>query len=575
MAMLTGKRSCRMRWVSAVTLIFAVVAVCAAQQAETIHKPSWGPQLVRKVVPFEVVLKDAAGNLVVYDRHSQTTASIDQVHRIDGKHSWYVPTHVSYTQGKLFGGSPSKPGLEPGEYDVSVVFGRYGKVQARVTAGEKGLHTEMRLPLSRKVVRVRFVDQQGQPLAAIPYMPKFEEEQVYNAVRLGVLPEPVLRLPPTRQEIDGLDEGGGFNYRRARGGGKPQAIVLDNGWCSATVFDGGKGVLKFELGKDSFGVERFEVTAPFTKNEYTAKVTPSRAWQEFDPAKFEILNENDPGLAKHNVPATTTNAAPAPQRLLKFKFSPTIAAWARYGKLMHDGNYVYGRIVADGVFFDREIDSVSWLELHSLPVGWVLSDPDSGSDFASESARRHRDDDQSWCLRTDGTGRVAGVFARLLAPNGTPARFAEASVFLLADDKQAQEMRKLEAELAAAGKRPKPPEHLSTDKQNELRKAAELGDLEMLKEAMSPATYEALAKREHRFRFAKFGAWYDSHQRIDADADGYLIAPHFTLEKGKQYVMYLWHASRDDLKPDARIVIRGEGDVTDLGVIRLPAPEKR
>ncbi|MBX3460241.1 MAG: hypothetical protein KF696_09835 [Planctomycetes bacterium] len=223
MAKFAGEWSSRKRWVPAVALIFATVAVCAAQQAQTVHKPTWGPALQRNVVPVEIVLKDAAGNPVVYDRHSQTSAAIDQVHRVDGKHSWYVPTHVSHTQGKLFGGSPSKPGLEPGEYDVSVVFGRYGKVQARVTVGEKGLRTELRLPLSRKVVRVRFVDQQGQPIAAIPYMPRFEEEEVYNTVRPGVLPEPVLRLPPTRQQDD-PDLSGGFNYRRARGGGVHRVV---------------------------------------------------------------------------------------------------------------------------------------------------------------------------------------------------------------------------------------------------------------------------------------------------------------------------------------------------------------
>jgi hypothetical protein len=35
--------------------------------------------------------------------------------------------------------------------------------------------------------------------------------------------------------------------------------------------------------------------------------------------------------------------------------------------------------------------------------------------------------------------------------------------------------------------------------------------------------------------------------------------------------MYVWHSSRDDLKPDARIVIRGAGSTTDLGVVRLLA----
>ena len=111
---------------------------------------------------------------------------------------------------------------------------------------------------------------------------------------------------------------------------------------------------------------------------------------------------------------------------------------------------------------------------------------------------------------------------------------------------------------------------LSHDDQKALRTAEDENDIDALEEAMDAATWRDLEQDKYRYRYARFGAWYDSHQRIDGDEDGYLIAPHFTLEKGKSYVMYLWHTSRDDLMPDARIVIRGAGEATDLGVVRLP-----
>jgi hypothetical protein len=131
-------------------------------------------------------------------------------------------------------------------------------------------------------------------------------------------------------------------------------------------------------------------------------------------------------------------------------------------------------------------------------------------------------------------------------------------------------MKELEAKLAAKGNRPPNPVNLDADVQSSLRQAADEEDEQMIRKALGSSVYANLQKREYRLRYAKFGAWYDSHHRMDGDEDGYVIAPHVVLDKGELYVLYIWGPSRDDLKPDLRLIVRGEGDTTDFGVIRLP-----
>jgi len=550
---------------TAVVLLFTVGLV-PAQESQKTHEPDYANGLQRTLVPVEIVVKDAAGEPVVIDNLSITNAHINQIIRLEGEYSWEVPSEFNKLGGVLHGGSNSAPGLQPGEYQVNLPLGRYGAVKEKITVGKSGLHKELRAPLSRKVVKVRFVDEAGNPLAAIPHRPRFEEKEVYNTANDDVLPPPVLRLPPSRSE--GRGGRGGFAYRRARGGPWP-VVLLKNGWCYATVFDGGKGALKFELGEDDFGIESFELNAPFEESEYTAKVTLSKAWRELDLEKRGSVNKDDPGLVEYNKPAKPAENTDRKPYLAKLKLCPTVLAWSRYAQVLND-NYVRGLVRPDGIEFPVKVNSIEPLFLSSMPVYWPSEWNAYPSDDFAIIARRVRCDDRSVCLTADSDGKVKGVFGRVLTADGEPARFTEVSIFALDDDDLAQAMRKLEVKLESRGERPSEPEMLSHDDQKALRTAEDENDIDALEEAMDAATWRDLEQDKYRYRYARFGAWYDSHQRIDGDEDGYLIAPHFTLEKGKSYVMYLWHTSRDDLMPDARIVIRGAGEATDLGVVRLP-----
>lgn len=99
---------------------------------------------------------------------------------------------------------------------------------------------------------------------------------------------------------------------------------------------------------------------------------------------------------------------------------------------------------------------------------------------------------------------------------------------------------------------------------------AEKADAEFMREHVGEEFLKLTSEPDDLDYYARRGAWYDSHRRLKSDSKGYLLARGFRLTEGRVYVLYLWSNSRDDLKPDARVVFRAEGELTDLGAILLP-----
>jgi hypothetical protein len=94
-----------------------------------------------------------------------------------------------------------------------------------------------------------------------------------------------------------------------------------------------------------------------------------------------------------------------------------------------------------------------------------------------------------------------------------------------------------------------------------------------LRALIGEQAWEAFETREQRLWFARHGAWYHTRTRVSGDQHGYIVRQNCGLEPGKDYVLHLWANSRDDLRPDARIVFKASAEVTDLGAIELPAYE--
>jgi hypothetical protein len=174
----------------------------------------------------------------------------------------------------------------------------------------------------------------------------------------------------------------------------------------------------------------------------------------------------------------------------------------------------------------------------------------------------------------DGTfrpGPSRGVALRVIGPRGEGLPWAECSLVPYESDTVCRELREAERALEAEGKRP----YLGGDYARAYYSEPERFDEEKITpEDIEEYVGEEFVKRIDGQRelawYAGNGAWYDTRRKLGTDPAGYAIDLGMHLEPGELYVLYLWSNSRDDLKPDKRVVFKATEGVMDLGAIRLP-----
>ncbi|MEE9310890.1 MAG: hypothetical protein V3V10_00630, partial [Planctomycetota bacterium] len=109
------------------------------------------------------------------------------------------------------------------------------------------------------------------------------------------------------------------------------------------------------------------------------------------------------------------------------------------------------------------------------------------------------------------------------------------------------------------------------NKMTDLEQAKESTQAEKLKALIGEDNYKLFENDKQRQWFANNGSWYNSQMKVFSDDHGYILTRQHKLADGSDYVLYLWSNSRDQMKPDTRIVFKAGKDNTDLGVIRLPS----
>lgn len=556
-----------MRKLLSITLLVLLVGVTLGQDQKP-HTPDYGKDLQRRLWALELDLLDAAGQPAILDHHADNERVFARVVRTDAEHRWEVPCHIDLHAARVIGGAPGVPGLESGSYLVTIVAGHYGKTEVEIKLAGKPLLRKVKLPNARRIVCVKFVDQNNNIMDLAPGAPQFVAEVPSLGSTKTALPEPVLRLPPAEKR----GGRGGFAYRRARGGGGyPRGLVkTDEGRCWVVAFEGGDGVIRIRPGKDLFKEELFEIKQPFSPEAHEVKLTPTQEWHDLLAGEHYVRNEKDPGYREGSKAAPPAKS-PEPRQSVSLKLTPSVLAWARYGSV-HDGEgqNAGGRYTPSKISRVEPLDKVTGATLRAREHG-----TDPGFAAAPEDrARRMREERNSlprMSVQCDKTGACEGLFFRVVAADGSPARFAEATVHTMEEDKIAQALLAIERRLHEKGKRPAPANTLSADVQDDMRSAQSNDDEGFIERALGREVFDALQNKANRLHYGLNGAWYNSHWRLDADEDGFVITQLHRLVKDKPYVLYVWGDSRDDLKPDLRLVVRGQGDCTDLGVIRLPA----
>lgn len=280
-----------------------------------------------------------------------------------------------------------------------------------------------------------------------------------------------------------------------------------------------------------------------------------------------------------------------------WKFTPTVDAWVLQRRLtvmpflkegadtygpdhyeldLSDGSILYGGMLAQRLA-NSDRCNVSWEVsgpgrkyfagkwTKSWGSRWLMVQYKGGSELSSmelESSLRES--------RLAPDTSLAGLAFRAIGPQGEGLPWVEGSLVRLEDDALCERLREIESSLAERSLRPGVAV-VDADYEAKLEvlaedEASDLSDLDALPKAIR----EAAADRAARLWYARSGAWYDTWRRVYTDDYGFCFHSLSVCNPGDVYVLYLWSSSRDDLKPDARIVFRAE-EFTDLGAIQLPA----
>lgn len=208
----------------------------AAAYDEPAQIPVYGDLLKRGGAVITFDLRDAQGQWLIDE-----PVSVRLIRRL-GRYSTSEDCYWSFDDGTVVCDGESSAGLEPGNYELEVVAGRYGwkRHTFDVQRGEKSRH-ELRLPYWRRIITCSFVDLRGRALPFLTGVPTVETTK--TSAPDGFYPQhapDILRLPPTPGMGGGGGRGGkgGFAYRRASGGGRAIVYVTDGGLWHVAVFAG-------------------------------------------------------------------------------------------------------------------------------------------------------------------------------------------------------------------------------------------------------------------------------------------------------------------------------------------------
>jgi len=558
--------------VVAATLMFAVVRA----DPDAAINPDYSDDLKRQNVPVRFKLVDSKDRPIAAKVSGEWVSYGHPIcaylQRILGPEEtnlkWTVPSFIDGED--IIGGTPDVPGLEPGTYRLDVRVGHYGRTQHVIEVGDEPVTATVRLPNSMRLIRIKYTDDAGDELAWVPEPPRFEGPRLDLFVhgRTNV-PHGVLRLPPVTHQT-GRPGGGAVGLGPGIGPlRQPQHRHLtDDGVILVPVFDGVEGKIIVPLREILFFEKERTLEPPF-EDEIEIKLEVSQGYP-IATARWPAVNEDDPGLKKLHSPVPSgADTERSFEHSVTLKASPTVRAWVRAARTKPAGSEQRswpGHFDGERFWSDRE-GGTPRINGYSHRGGNFRVLPEEEAEhnsmiFTSRAFFRP--------IALDAEdGEIRGTFFRVLDADGQRIPFAEAVIMPLEEDEIASQMRELEVRLDEAVNRPVAPEYAPWRGNLMANLTPESTD-EEVREAIGDEAWDALEKNEFRRRYARFSAWYDSFKRMDGDADGYVIAPHVRLEAGKRYVLYVWGSSRDDLKPDLRLVVEGQGSVTDFGVIQLP-----
>lgn len=506
-------------------------------------------------------------------------------------------------------------GLEPGEYELTAYSRRWGRVTHRfsVRRGESRVD-RIDLPFHERIICIRFVHPDGTPVTHIRGGPEIDDTM---REREPVLDTPPHVLGPHKPSVN-MWHASYFRYRRSES--LKEVSATDDGRWWVPVVAGKQSTVSFHLHSDMWGQDEILFVDDFSGPQWDEHIvtlnTPSDFATRLETLK-KIGNDN-PGdrNARHrdlaplpSAPRVDRQTGSAPDlpvaRLDLRPLGPTVLAFAQgihvtiraqrgdayksyplapseipYLLTPQGGEFAEFAWGDEARFGGHEL----WFAFHAqiaLDGGCRLIEPAQGPVSKRDSLGCAFTPDllKLPLLRPQKAESLAEFAARSPKVTCKPMLtfravgelteglpWVEGTLLRLDQDGAAASVRET---LVEQGVRPE----LSENQQIELQKVFAQRSHERqpsIDQVLGSEVCSLLPLPDQREWFARQRAWYDNSSRLFSQEHGYALHE-CELNPGQYYVLYLWSESRDDLKPDRRIVFKATEGVTDLGVITLPS----
>lgn len=239
---------------------------------EPLHQPDYGELLRRGGASAVFTLRDAQGAMLVEPP--------ERVHLFRNLGQYWLIDQCEYVDGEIRCVGLSGTGLEPGEYELEIDARRYGRLQHkfRVTRGQN-LSGEIRTPYWRRIICLKFVDPNGEPVKWIHRWPRYRElstDQDASQLRASRHSPPTTLHAPGRRQDTRSREDTRIHYERGSslvdlGDNGEGPFATDEGRVYALVYAGARASLVSEFLAAVWGTEGETYESTFDSPEWDAK----------------------------------------------------------------------------------------------------------------------------------------------------------------------------------------------------------------------------------------------------------------------------------------------------------------
>lgn len=237
--------------------------------AEPLHQPDYGEWLRRGGASAVFTLRDAQGAMLIEPP--------ERVHLFRNLGQYWLIDQCEYVDGEIRCVGLSGTGLEPGEYELEIDAQRYGRLQHkfRVTRGQK-LSGEIRTPYWRRIICLKFVDPDGQPVKWVHLWPRAiqPENEAYARPNYRSPPN-VIQIPspytPSRPPEDGRVWRIGESSMVKPNGFENGPLATDEGRVYTEVYAGARTTLETEFLDSFWGTKVVTFEDTFESPEWDEK----------------------------------------------------------------------------------------------------------------------------------------------------------------------------------------------------------------------------------------------------------------------------------------------------------------